>query len=74
MNYQRIALGIGLILVGIFCTYGAIDQIRKGETWGSRSGKSRASRDEEPTYFWYLFFVRILLGPISIVLGILALW
>jgi len=74
MDYQGIVLGIGLILVGILCTYGAIDQLRKGEAWGSRSGKSRARRDEDPTYFWYLFIVRILLGPISILLGILALW
>ena len=72
MNSQKAALLIGCIFVGALCSYGAIDQLRKGETWGA-TGKGRVRRVEEPVYFWYVFLVRALLGPLLIGLGLFAL-
>lgn len=72
MSYQQLALGIGSIFIGILCVLGGIGQVFKGETWGA-TGKSRVRRDDEPLYFWFLFVVRILLGPILAVLGLLSL-
>lgn len=69
MNYQVKALKIGVIFVGILLIYGAIDQVRKGETYGA-TGRGRFRKEAKPTYFWYLFFVRILLGPILILIGL----
>lgn len=72
MTSQQTALAIGSIFVGVLCAYGAVDQLRKGETWGA-TGKGRVKRAEEPVYFWYMFVVRAVLGPILAVLGVFAL-
>ena len=71
MDSQNAALLIGCIFVGALCTYGAINQVRRGETWGA-TGKGRVRRAEEPVYFWYVFLVRMLLGPVLLVLGLLG--
>ena len=72
MALQDTAIAIGATLVGVLCIWGAIAQWRSGETWGA-TGKGRVYRDEEPTYFWYMFAVRIVLGPIALILGLIAL-
>ena len=73
MNYERIALRLGLILVGFLCLYGAVDQIRKGETFGL-SGKGRVLREEEPVYFQMLFFGRLVLGSAALLAGLFFPW
>jgi hypothetical protein len=72
MAPQDIAIAIGAALVGVLCIWGAIAQWRSGETRGA-TGKGRVRRDEEPVYFWYMFAVRIVLGPIALILGLIAL-
>lgn len=67
-----LAIAIGCALVGVLCIAGAINQVRTGVTWGG-TGKGRVSRAGEPACFWYLFAVRIVLGPIALVAGLLAL-
>ncbi len=69
MSFQAVALKIGSILVGALLTYGAIDQVRKGETFGA-TGKGRISRETEPVYFLYMFCVRIVLGLVLLGGGI----
>lgn len=69
---EAVAIAMGCVFVGALCIWGAIDQVRTGETWGA-TGKGRVYRAGEPGYFWYMFAVRIVLGPISLVLGLLAL-
>jgi hypothetical protein len=66
------ALAVGSIFVGALCVYGAIDQVRKGATWGA-TGRGWVRRDETPVYFWYVFLARALLGPAAIAFGIVAL-
>lgn len=66
---QTLALAAGCILVGVLCTVGAIQQVLRGETWGA-TGRSRVYREQTPVYFWYLFAVRIVLGPIALIGGI----
>lgn len=72
MTSQSVAIAVGAAFVGALCIWGAIAQWRSGETWGA-TGKSRVYRDEEPVYFWYMFAVRIVLGPIALILGLYAL-
>jgi hypothetical protein len=72
MISQASALAVGSIFVGALCVYGAIDQVRKGATWGA-TGRGWVTRDESPVYFWYVFLVRALLGPAAIFLGMFAL-
>lgn len=42
------------------------------ETWGA-TGKGRVYRAGEPSYFWYIFAIRIVLGPTALILGLIAL-
>lgn len=71
-DVPSLALAIGCVLAGVLCIHGAIDQVRKGETWGA-TGVGRVYREERPGYFWYMFWVRITLGPIALILGLYAL-
>ncbi len=66
---HTLALAAGCILVGLLCTIGAIHQVMRGETWGA-TGRGRVYREESPGYFWYLFAMRIVLGPIALGGGI----
>lgn len=68
LEYQKFALRAGLLLVGALCIAGAFQQWRTGETYGL-SGKGKVYRSEEPGYFAMLFYARIILGSISVVLG-----
>lgn len=72
MASQDVAVALGLVLAGALCIWGAIAQLRSGETWGA-TGKGRVCRAEEPRYFWYMFTVRIVLGPVAPLLGLIAL-
>ena len=72
MATQDFAVAVGAVLVGVLCIHGAIAQVRSGETWGA-TGKGRVFRSEEPGYFWALFAVRIVLGPLALLLGWFAL-
>ncbi|MCC7060781.1 MAG: hypothetical protein IT508_11175 [Burkholderiaceae bacterium] len=69
---QAVAISIACVFVGALCVIGAIDQVRTGETWGA-TGKGRVYRASEPGYFWYVFAARIVLGPIALAGGLLAL-
>ena len=71
-NLSTLALALGCILAGGLCILGAIDQVRKGVTWGA-TGRGRVFREQSPGYFWYLFWVRIILGPIALLGGVFAL-
>ena len=67
--YQRIALHIGLIFVGLLLIIGAINQHRTGETYGLRA-QGVIRRSERPAYFAFLFYSRLILGPIAVLSGI----
>lgn len=71
LKYQKFAILAGLLFVGVLCLAGAFQQWRTGETYGL-SGKGRVYRSEEPGYFAMLFYARIILGGISVALGIAA--
>jgi hypothetical protein len=66
---QDTALHWGLVLVGIFLLYGAYDQARKGTTFGL-AGNPRISRNEQPGWFVFLLVSRLVLGFISLGIGI----
>ena len=69
---SAIALKWGLVLVGALCFYGAIDQIKKGWTYGL-TGKGRVESKDEPGYFLMLFIGRIILGAVCLAGGLWSL-
>lgn len=78
LKYQKFALRFGLIFVGIILILGAINQQRTGITYG-KEGKREGGyhvvrRDEMPKYFWFLFSARLILGIISLLLGLFLKW
>ncbi len=73
MEYQRLALCLGLIFLGLVLIYSAVAQWHKGETYGL-AGKGKVSRDEESGYFMMLFVARIILGPIALSCGLFLPW
>ena len=66
---QDTALHWGLVLVGVFLLYGASDQLRKGTTFGL-SGNPQVSRDEHTGWFMFLLASRVVLGAISLGIGV----
>lgn len=48
------------ILGGAACIAGAVQQTRTGETRGLVGG--RVAQDEQPVFFWFLFWSRMVLG------------
>lgn len=67
-----IALKWGLVFVGALCLYGAVDQMRKGWTYGL-AGKGRVESKEEPGYFLMMFIGRIVLGTACLMGGLWSL-
>jgi len=65
---QQQALRLGLVLVGIFCLYGAWQQLRQGVTFGL-AGNPRISREENPGWFLFLLVARCILGTASVGAG-----
>lgn len=72
MPHDATAIAFGCAFAGALCIIGAISQVITGVTWGA-TGKGKVFRAEEPGYFWYMFSVRIILGPIAFIPGIIAL-
>ena len=70
---QAVAIAIGSAFVGTLCLWGAVVQLRTGETWGARGRPGRVYRDTDPGYFWFLFAVRAVLGAVALILGSAAL-
>ena len=74
MHPQVIAIALGAILVGVILLASAIHQLRRGETRSNRGGPAGIiTRDERPGTFWMLFWIRIALGPLAIVAGVIAI-
>jgi hypothetical protein len=69
---QTVAIALGCVLAGALCVWGAVSQVSRSETRGA-SGRRRLYRSQRPGYFWYLFAMRIVLGPIALVMGCMAL-
>ena len=72
MMSQAVAIAAGAVFVGALCFWGAVAQVRSGETWGG-TGKGRVYRIEEPGYFWYMFVMRVALGSAALISGLIAL-
>lgn len=75
MNVEGIAIALGCIILGIALTVGAIQQARRGVTPSGGTGGpiGPIRRDEHPGYFTYVFWVRIILGPIAATAGLVGL-
>ena len=69
---QAVAISVGCGFAGALCIFGAINQVRTGETWGA-TGRGRVYRDKDAAYFWAIFAVRIVLGPIALIGGLWGL-
>ncbi|HET8898193.1 MAG TPA: hypothetical protein VFN09_05405 [Rhodanobacteraceae bacterium] len=67
-----LVLGLGCLLVGGACLVSAGAQRRSGETWGG-TGRGRIRRADAPGYFRYLFWMRMVLGTLSLAGGFTAL-
>lgn len=72
MLSQAVAIAAGAVCVGAWCLWGAVAQVRSGETWGG-TGKGRVYRTREPGYFWYMFGMRVVWGCAALIPGLLAL-
>ncbi|MEI8349798.1 MAG: hypothetical protein WCI77_06560 [Candidatus Omnitrophota bacterium] len=74
LKYQKVALYAGLIFVGGFLIVGALHQRYTGQTYGEEGKPGRGyhvvRRQEMPVYFEFLFFVRLILGIILLLLGL----
>lgn len=69
-----LALAAGCVLVGAVLSWSAYAQIRSGVTLSGRGGpRGPIRRDQRPGYFWFLFWVRALLGPVALVAGLAGL-
>lgn len=71
MDSRQTAIAIGSVFGGALCVWGAFSQVRDGQTWGLTGG--RVMREDCPGYFWFLFLGRMVLGPVAVALGLLAL-
>lgn len=68
------AIALGAILVGVILLVSAVHQLRRGETRSNRGGPPGIiTRSERPGVFWMLFWIRIVLGPLAIVAGVIAI-
>ena len=75
MNPTTFAILLGCVLVGMILIWGAVSALRTGTTFSNRGGPAGPiTRAGRPGYFWFLFWVRIVLGPIALLGGLAGLY
>lgn len=67
-------ISAGCIIAGAALVWAAVRALGTGTTLAGRGGPGGPiTREDRPGYFWFLFWVRIVLGPIAVVGGLAGL-